>query len=267
MTVIFENGYTLPANDYPLKNARIAHSLNWNSGGTITASTTATDYFAAAPDNTLTYEYWKPTALPATWEFDAGTSIECDYCAIAAHSLGSDAASIKIQSYNGVSWDDLCDLAAINDDSPIFVIFEPQTAQKFRVYIEGVAMPQIGVIKFGAALQMPQSMYGGHDPLIFGRNTVLRSNYSETGENLGRTRQRNYLTTSFTWTHIKADWVRSNWGIFQRAVESEPFFIAWRPNTFGEVGFCQTDDAPSASNMGVKSYMQLDVSVRARGYD
>lgn len=266
MTVIFESGYSLPSGDQPLKHARIAHSRNWLEGGTATASSTATDFFADAPLNTLTYEFWKPTAVPATWEYDHGSAIECDYCAIAAHTLGSVQATVKAQYYNGSAWVDLCAGTAVNSDSPIFIIFEPVTAQRWRIYIEN-AVGQVACIKFGSALQMTQPIYGGHAPLDYGRNTVLRSNYSETGENLGRTKQRSYLSTSYTWTHIKADWVRSNWGNFQKAVEAEPFWIAWRPITFGEVGFCQTDETPGASNMGVKDYMQLELSVRARGYD
>ena len=61
--------------------------------------------------------------------------------------------------------------------------------------------------------------------------------------------------------------MRANWPSFQKASEAEPFWIAWRPATFGDVGFAQLDEVPIPSNMGIRDLMQVSMSVRARGYD
>ena len=254
-----------PSEDFT--HARIAHSINWLSGGTATASSTASAFFADAPLNSLTYERWEPNALAATWEYDHGSTAECDYCCIAAHTMGTNGNSLQVQYWDGSAWADLSSVEAIPDDSPIMVIFEAQTRQRWRVSITGGTAPEIGVIKFGKALQMQRAIYGGHAPIDLARQTVLRSNFSETGEFLGRSKQRGYLATSFAWRNLTAGWIRTNWPDMQRAVESEPFFIAWRPATYGAVGYCQTDEVPIPSNSGQSDFMSVRLSVRGRGYD
>ena len=101
MTVILESGYSLPSGDYPLTHARIGHTLNWLAGGTAVGSSTATGFFADAPLNTLTYERWKPSSVAATWEYDHGSAVECDYAAIAAHTMGTNGNSALVQYWNG----------------------------------------------------------------------------------------------------------------------------------------------------------------------
>lgn len=268
MTVILENGYSIGGGDEPLTHARIAHSENWKSGGTVTASTTDADYFEDAPNNTLTYERWKPTAAPATWEYEHGSSRNIDYCAIAAHDLGSTGSTIKAQYYNGSSWVNLCDATLIEDDSPIFIIFSTVNAQRYRVRIDSYSSaPEIGVIKFGVALQMQRPLFGGHKPIDWARSTVLRTNFSETGEFLGRSKQRTFKETVYEWSHLTTAWITSNWGEMQKAVENEPFWIAWRPSDYAGVAFGVTDQSPEPSNMGINDLMQVSLSVRARGYD
>jgi len=273
MTVIYESGYTLPSGDYPLTHARIAHANNWLSGGTATASSTASGYFADAPTNTLTYERWKPTSATATWEYDHGSAAECDYCCIAAHTMGTNGNSLTVQYYDGAAWQDLCASTAITTDEPIMVIFEPETRQRWRISISSGTAPEIGVIKFGSAMQMERPLYGGHAPIPMARQTILRSNYSETGEYLGRVKQRSYLTTEYSWEYLTSSWVRSNWPSFQLATEAEPFWIAWRPSNTGntdnqnDVAYAQLDEVPIPAYTGVKNYMEVSMSVRARGYE
>ena len=267
MTVILESGYSLPSGDEPMTHARIAHSGNWFAGGTVTASTTDSDYFEDAPDNSLTYEKWKPTAIGATWETDLGAAQEVDYCCIAAHDMGTKGVSLVVQYHNGSTWVDVSPVTAIADDSPVMAIFEPVTAQRWRISLSVGTAPKIGVIRFGKALQMQRAIYGGHSPLDLGRQTVLRSNISATGQFLGQSKIRNHLSASFAWQHLTADWVRTNWMPFQRAMEEEPFFIAWRPDDFGEVGYCQSNTPAVPQNTGQADLMSVTLQVKALAYD
>lgn len=267
MTVILQTGYSLPSGDQPLTHARIAHDNNWLSGGTVTASSTATGFFADGPTNGLTYEQWKPSAMPATWEYDHGSAAQCDYCVIGAHTMGTNGNTLQVQYWNGVSWTGVIPATAITTDEPIMAIFGPQTRQRWRISISNGTAPTIGVIKFGKALQMERPIYGGHAPIPMARQTIMRSNNSESGEFLGRAKQRLYLSTSYDWQNLTAAWVRANWPSFQKAIEDSPFFIAWRPATFGDVALAQTDQVPIPQNMGVRDLMSVSLSVRARGYD
>ena len=267
MTVIFESGYSLPNGDEPLTHARIAHSNNWLTGGTVSASSTDSDYFEDAPDTSLTYEKWKPSSLAATWEYDHGTDAECDYCCIAAHTMGANGNSLQVQYNNGSGWWNLITTTAITTDAPIMVIFAPQTRQQWRIRITNGTAPEIGVVKFGKALQMQRALFGGHAPINTARQTILRSNKSETGEYLGRTKQRTMGATAYEWSHLKTAWVRNNWPDLQTGIEAEPFWIAWRPGDNGDVAFAQVDQVPIPQNMGVQDFMAVSVQIRSRGYD
>jgi hypothetical protein len=267
MGVIFEPGYSLPDGDQPLTHARIAHANNWLSG-TAAASTTDSSYFEDGPDNSLTYEKWKPTALPATWEMDFGSVKDVDYCVIGAHTLGTAECTVKVEKWTGAAWADVTAATAIANDMEIMAIFATVNVSKMRIQVTtGTDNPTIGIVKFGEALQMPRPFYGGHAPLDLARQTVMRTNISETGEFLGRTKLRSSNNSVLPWRHIEAAWIRDNWKDFQKAIEEEPFFIAWRPSAFSEVALCDVQDSPVPSNMGIRDLMEVQVTVRARGYD
>lgn len=266
MGVIFETGYTLPSGDKPLTHARIAHANTWYSG-TPAASGTASGFFADAPDNSLTFEKWKPDALPATWELDLGSAQDVDYCAIAAHTMGTNGNTLEVQYYDGAAWQDMTPATAIADNMPVFCIFATENAQRFRIRVSNGTAPTIGVVRFGEAMQMDAPLLGGHSPLDYSRMTESRSAYSMSGEFVGRSIQRQWLDTSFNWTHLSKTWIEANWKSFQKGAETDPFFIAWRPQDFSEVGYCQTDRVPAPQFMGVKAYMQASINVTARGYD
>ncbi|MEO1108258.1 MAG: hypothetical protein AAFX90_10080 [Pseudomonadota bacterium] len=267
MAVHFEVGYSLPGGDEALINSRILHARNWLTGGTITASNTASDYFATGPDNSLTYEFWSPGTLNVeTWEYDHGSAVECDACGVGAHNLFTAGSTLKVEYFDG-SWQTLIDVTP-TDDSPVYAIFEPVTAQRWRIEVDGTAMsPVIGAIRFGKSQQMPRPVSGPHRPLELGRRTEARTNLSETGEFLGRTIQRRYLETSIGWNILEDTWVNANWPNLQRALESEPFFLAWRPGDDPGVGYCYTDEVPDAQYTGEANYMAASMQVMGRSWE
>lgn len=272
MSILFESNYGVPSGDKPLNFARIAHVGNWHTGGTITASTEATDFPKEAADNTLTYEKWQPTALPATWQNDLGSAKTVDYCCIAAHNMGTqgNTLSIEYDSTGGGSWVSVVS-EAITDDSPIFAIFTPQTFQKWRLNISNGSVPSIGVVKFGQALQMERPFYTGHAPTRMRRRTTTAGNMSEGGEFLGRTRIRSSLTSEYSWANLSYAWVRENLdgasGLIQ-SLELEPFFLAWRANVTQDCDFGWTQgplDAPVIS--GPRDLMSFNFSAEVLGYE
>lgn len=267
MGVIFESGYALPASDEPLDRARIAHSGNWLTGGTVTASSTDGDFFAEGPNNSLTYERWKPTSLTATWEYDHGSTSECDYCVIGAHTMGTNGNTLRVQYYNGSSWTNLIPATALTDDTDIYVVFEPETRQRWRINIQGGAVPEVGVIKFGKSLQLERPVAGTHTPLAYARQTELTSTMSATGEFLGLTKQRMALRTTFQWNFLTPTWIEANWPGFQRAVEDEPFFIAWRPGDYSEASLCKAEAPPTVQFTGSRDFMSASVNVVGYGYE
>ena len=268
MGVIIQPGYTKPIADQPLTHARIAHSGNWYSGGTAFATSTDAAFFTDGPLNSLTFEKWKPSADPSYWEYDHGSSVTADYMCVGAHTLGTAGSVFKLEYYDGAAWVDVSSSISPTDDMDIFCIFEPVAARWWRIRITAtVDFPTVGVFRVGQALQMPRPLYGGHSPLDLGRDIVTRSNMSSRGEFLGFTKQRAIMSTNIAWQNLTAQWVRDNWRDLQTAIQTEPFFIAWRPETFSEVGFCYTNKTPKPQNMGVRDLMDVSIDLTARAYD
>lgn len=269
MTVAFESGYTLPGSDMPLKHARIAHASNWLTAGTVTASSTATGYFADAPDNSLTYEVWKPSALLATWELAWGAAQTADYCAIAGHNFGTNGNTVTVQyDVAGTGTWVTAVTVAPADDSPLFCIFEPVAAKKWRISISGGTAPEVAVVRFGVALQMYRPFYGGFSPVFMNRQSIVRSNASERGQWLGRTTIRTDISGQYSWSNLPEAWVRANIYPLIKALESDPMFIAWRPGENNDVDYAWTTEAVAAPSLaGVRDLMTFSISARGAGYE
>ena len=217
--------------------------------------------------NTLTYEHWKPSGMPATWEYDHGSGAPCDYCAIASHTMGTSGNTLAVEYHDGSDWVELLS-QAVTTNEPIFCIFSYTDAQRWRLSISGGTPPEIGVVKFGVAFQMPRPVFGGVTPSYFARNTVLRHNRSETGASLGNVAQRSARTAEITWSNLPQVFMRDNWNAVQKAIEAEAFFLAWRPGSNGDCLFGElSGEVPKPSNMGVRDLMAVSLSMIGEGWD
>lgn len=264
MAVVITEGLVLNA-AVPLTHARIGYdSIGFLSGATVTASSETDGFPDDAPLNPLTYDRWKPASVPATWEIDAGTGVSCDFCGIAAHTMGTNGNTVTLQYYDGANWQDIDD-AMPADDNPMMFLFEAQTAQRWRLSITGGSAPYIGVVYIGTALAMQRAIYGGHAPGPLSRQTTILPNGTERGEWVGRTVLRRGVSASFEWKNLAAGWYRDNFDPFVAAAIDNPFFIAWRPETFpAEVMYASIDGGVSPSNQGQRDLMT--VSIQANGY-
>lgn len=255
----------------PLTHARIGHATITRTG-TLSASGEEVGFEADAALNPLTYEFWRPDALPATWRIDAGAAASVDYVGIAAHTLGTEVATVKPQwSDDDSMWNDITDVAAHSpdDDSPILFLFAAESHRYWRIHVSGTAVPSIGVVYIGAALAMPRPIYGGHSPLDLSRTTVIRPHSSERGQFLGRSIIRSGFGTDFSWQHLTPAFYRDEFELFVEDARRFPFFLAWRPQTFPEsVGYVWTGQDIKPSNMGIgQGLMQVSISVEGLGLD
>nr|WP_297388276.1 discoidin domain-containing protein [uncultured Roseateles sp.] len=242
----------------PLTHARIGHAT-YTRTGTATASTEADGFDAANAANPLTYEFWRPTALPAWWRLDAGAAVDCDYIGVAAHTLGSSGCTVYAEySLDGTTWETLADVLPA-DDAPIMFLFAQTTARYWRVRVTGSTLPSVGVVYVGKALAMYRPIYGGHTPITLSRESEMRPTKSEGGQWLGRTVIRKGSKTKVAYQHLPAAWVREQFLPFIRDAVSYPYFFAWRPQTYPlEVGYVWTNDDIAPGNMGVRDLMAVD---------
>jgi hypothetical protein len=256
--IVIQTGYNPTV---PLTHSRIGMN-NITRTGTATASTTATGFSANAPKNGLTYEYWRPTSMPATWAIDAGVSVSVNYCGIAAHELGSKSATVTVQySTDNSSWTTL-DSSSPTDDSPLMFLFAPVSARYWRISISGAVAPSIGVVYFGTTLDMQRPCYAGLSPINFSRETVLRTNRSEGGQFLGRSVIRQGSSMSVGFRHLDYSWYKTNFDPFVKDALSYPFFFAWRPDGYPEqVGYVWTLEDIKPSTMGIRDLVEVSFNM------
>lgn len=263
MSVYFESGYAIGGSDEPLTHARIAHANNWLSGSVSPPFTEDADRPASAADSTLTYEkYYIASSVNQPYTYSAsGTA---DYFLIAAHNLNDYGGDISLRVNSSSQFTITIPSDGINE--PIFCIFSPRSGSEFELYFTGFFGAEVGVIKFGQALQMPRPMFGGIRPPRFTQEPVLRQNISETGEFLGRSVHRRFSEDAFTWQNIDADWFYNNWYDLQTAVEDEPLAVAWRPLTYGDVSFGQVLQTPIPQTQGTRNLMSVTLEMRGYGH-
>jgi hypothetical protein len=245
----------------PLSHSRIGHNT-FTRGGTASASTEQEGFPADAPLNSMTYEFWRPSAMPATWTLDTLTSASVNYIGIAAHTLGSDNCEVTIESSDDeLTWTAIDSLSP-EDNSPIMFLFESVTAQYFRLSITG-SIPSVGVVYVGTTLDMLRPCYGGLTPISLSRDSVIRPTRSEGGQWLGRTVIRSGSSMSVNYTNLENAWTRSTFRNFINDAVLYPFFFAWRPDNYPEdCGYVWVSDDIKPSNMGRNSLMQVSFNMQ-----
>jgi hypothetical protein len=250
------------APDPDLNHARIGYE-NLAFGLTPTASSAATGHPAIAATYPTTYEFWQPTALPATWAVDLGSAKAVDYLGMVGDMEGCTVAlqsSVETPMGEG-SWTTQETRTSLTDRINLFLI-APVTARFWRLSIS-VAIPRLAVIYIGQALAMQRKIYQGHTPLTLSRETELSNNMSEGGQYLGRSIIRKGASTSADWQHLKAAWYRANFDPFVKSAREHPFFIGWRPEQYpAELGFVWTGGDIAPDNSGPRDFMSVGMSFR-----
>ena len=260
MSVFIQPGFNPQT---PLTHARIGWQ-NIVRSNNVSGTNGLTGNPLIALANSLTYDRYRPNASPATITVDAGTAVTCDYIGIAAHTLNGSSVTLA-SSDDDSTYTTRLTFTPTNNDA-IMGLFEPVTARYWRLTITFSQSPFIGSLYIGKVLEMQRAMYQGINPPKLSRLTEIRPNVSESGEWIGRSIIRKGYQTALQWNNLKAEWYRLNFDPFARSARSNPFFIAWRPDTFpDDVIYAWTSGDITPTNSGPKDFMS--VSVNIEGYD
>ena len=249
--VVIESGFD-PI--IPLSHSRIGID-NIVRGGTVTASSAVEGFPASAAANPLTYEFWRPETLPATWAVDAGAAVTCNYIGIAAHTL--QGAEVEIEySLDNSTWEPI-DSTGPSNNGPIMFLFTPITARYWRIVVKN-QVSSIGVVYIGQTLDMQRPCFAGLGPINFSRETVIRPNRSESGQWVGRSIIRQGSSMSVSYKHLEYDWYKDNFDPFVEDARKYPFFFAWRPDNYPEtVGYVWTAQDITPSTMGIRNLLEV----------
>lgn len=224
--------------DHPMKHPRIC---GFPLTGTVAASTETAGFDATLAANQMTYQFWRPTAIPATWEIAFSGSRAISYFGIAAHTLGSNGCTVNFQTWNGATWDTLGSQTP-TDDGPILFLCARRNVTKARIQITGGTVPDIAVIQFGDATEFPQkAAYVGrrdYEQLI---QTEYRTVQSDGGHVLGRYSDRKSQVISLSVENLSEAWKSAILDPLITHLKSYAVFVADRPSVFlKSVAFGQT---------------------------
>lgn len=258
MSVTWTAGYAA-ASLYPMTHARILYTP---ASGAATASSAVEGFEAALALNSDTYSYWLPSAMPATWAVDFGSSKAVDAVGIAAHSLAGQ--TVAVDTWDGTAWVEQVPAFAVTDNGPLLMLFAEVTTAKVQIRVTGTAQP-VGVIYAGKALVMPSKAYVGLGQINLKRRTEFKINQTEGGNWAGRSIARVSLIAAYQWTHITDAFYLANVEPFSLSARQYPFFLAARPSGYPEettYAWVAADIAPE--RMGVLDF--CSVGFEAIGY-
>lgn len=245
MSVVISSELVLgPAPAIPLSYPRILYDDVWRDG-TISASSEEEGYAAENVADGLTWDHWRPIDLPAWIEVQLSAGEEVDYALLAAHTIGTAAATVKPQYHNGSAWVDLASEVSPGTDKVLAFLFSAVTASRFRFYFGGQnspsELPSIGIAMMGKALAMQRGVTLNHAPITLSRRTNVRPNVSEGGQTLGRSILRAGVSTQISFAHLERDWLRDEFEPFIESARVHPFGWVWAPVDYpAEVAFIWT---------------------------
>lgn len=219
----------------PLSHPRILYDDIWRTG-TISASTEEEGFEAVNVADSLTWDYWRPTALPATLDVQLSAAADVDYALIASHTLGSTGSTVSAQYHDGADWVELFPEYSPGVDKVLAFLFDSVTASRFRFTLDGANSPQdapsIGIVMMGVALAMQRGVTLNHHPITMQRRTVARPQLSEGGQLLGRSIVRQGVMGNIAFQQLEADWLRAKFDPFVESARVYPFGWVWHPVTY-----------------------------------
>lgn len=244
----------------PLSHPRILYD-DINRRGTISGSTQQTGFEAENAADYLTWDFWRPSTLPAELTVTTEEAEPFDYALIAAHTLGTNRNNVTLQYHNGSSWTTISALSPGTDRVIVF-LFTELFSNRARIQITEGTVPSIGVFMVGKALAVQRKLYKGHTPITLSKRTVKQPNRSEGGHWLGTSIRREGAATSIAFANLKSDWIRQKFEPFIEAARSYPFGWVWRPDEFpAEVAYVFAPDDIRVVNSGPRDFMSTSFAV------
>lgn len=264
MTVHVTTQATVESQTGLLTLPRILYN-NRARSASLAASSADTGFPAAAAQKDNTFEFWKPTAVPATWRVDLGSALLCNAGGIAAHNMGTMGCSVQWQySTDDSAWNNASDVHAPTDDSEHLALFPQQTARYWRATFTN-AIPTVGVIYIGPILSVSKGIANQFSPPNLSRVTEMKPNDADGGQWLGASVIRSGVRASAQWQNLTSAWYRANFDPFvvEARSRARPFFFAWMPSSFtSDVNYCRLDADVAPT---FKPADAVDVSIRMSG--
>lgn len=186
-----------------------------------------------------------------------------DYIAVAKHNFGSAQIAVSVEyldtDASPDSWEELVSPVMLPNDGPALFRFSPQALSAIRLRLQpGSEAPRAAVLYTGKLLILQRRIYVGHTPIPYGRSTKVTNARSESGHFLGRIVLNQATGTSVELRNLTPDWYRTYMEPFVQNSYENPFFFAWRPQSYPrEVGFAWMTNDPQPQNAVQNGMVQV----------
>lgn len=138
---------------------------NLMATGTVTASSSSTNYPVANLLTESTTEYWKPSSVTASVSLDCLVDKNANSLAIIGHTLGSTNSTVELRvSSDGITFSLLHSITP-QDDSAIVLLFNDTSWRYWRITILGsTSLPYISNIFIGERFTFPAGVMPPYTP-------------------------------------------------------------------------------------------------------
>lgn len=262
--IVISSAVVLSAPDPVTLDAPVIGWKNVLTPAGIVADSALSDFPATNLANPATHQEWR--AATAVEQYLTVTTNEVDpidYVGIARHNFASAEIAVSIEGYIGGVWVEIVEEVMLPDDGPALFRFSPQSLSQIRIRMQaGLVPPRAAVVYVGKLLIMERRIYVGHTPLPHGRRASVANNRSESGNFLGRIVLGAWRESVVPLSLISPDWYRANLDTFLRSGRDDPFFFAWRPETYPrETGYAWLLDDPMPAPAGPSNLISLDLKL------
>jgi hypothetical protein len=231
---------------------------NYLEDGTVTTDGTT----AANAYDWLTSDAWTSGAASGYISVDLTTSHECDYYAVAGHTIYTKGGSAKMEYWTGAAWADVPNSSYTPPNNDAFMVcFDSTSATQFRFTVSGLsAACTVAVVSFGRRLEMERGVTAGWTPPTLARKDTLYTSRAHDGAINGRSLVRTGCTGSLDLAHLSEDWVRTDLDVFLEATRTQGWFLQWAPlDRPTEVAYVMTTSTP-APTYEAPGFMSISIS-------
>lgn len=212
--------------------------------GTITdaALPAATPRANAATEST--FDYWQPASVPETLRATLAGAEAADGAFFAAHTLGSEGATLTVQYFNGSTWVTQATYAPTSDD-PFGFIWPSRSATGWGIQISG-AVAQVGIAWIGPRLVIPGGVLPDYQPIWASRRIEKYAGVSRRGQFFGQRIQRAGARLTPSFMDVPYTFAQDTLADFRTHYnEGKAFVWASAPGVFPkDAAYCwATDDA------------------------
>lgn len=209
-----------------MANPRILYDNRFDDG-TPVASSTASGYSVNNVTDWRAYTWWKPTAGPSTITVDCGSVKDADYGVVYAEP---GTYEVRGSTDNFGASDALLGTITIAATGLGLALFTRAGYRYWRVR-STTGTPAIAIVAIGVAVELPNQMEGGFDPL--GRKIHGTLNRSVAGHPLGRVVNFEEWSERVTLNFVSWAWLRDTWlPMWRTHLRDNPFVLAWETNLY-----------------------------------